>query len=99
GFGWVGVAGACWKPRATRCPCKGSDGVVLQIGVNNRIWRRAAGLATNELITHKTQVRGVQHDDVRIRIDDVIAVDAGRLASPDVLRLVRVPLRLLARAT
>ena len=33
---------------------------------------------------------------MRIRIDDVIAVDAGRLASPDVLRPVRVPLRLIA---
>src|SRR6266566_9712934 len=81
------VAGFEWKPGAIHSPCIWRDGVVLQIGVDNRILRLAGAerfrvrriLTTNELISHKAQIRGIQHDGVRISVDYVIAVHQGTI--------------------
>src|ERR1700730_3800734 len=70
----------CWDPRSGWEPRtmlrKGVDRVIFQIGVNLRISRCATGDTTNELVAYKTEVCGIQYDDVRVRDDHIRTVSA-----------------------
>ena len=72
------VPGCGREPGTTisRC-CKGVDRVILQIGVDLWVSRLAIGDAAYVLVANKTQVCPIQHNRVRIGIEDVIAIRQG----------------------
>src|SRR5207253_9291738 len=68
------VPGFYREPRTTS---KWVDRVILQIGVDLWVSRLAIGDATYVLVANKTQVCCIQHNRVRIGIEDVITIRQG----------------------